>query len=72
MWQCHDRNPVIKAFEKCPPLLSPFILAKRGVARAQQADAIIRPEEASVSAMADRVLGTCDFCVLNLRPAFQG
>ncbi|MDU0311034.1 hypothetical protein [Rhizobium sp. 10PS4] len=40
MWQCHDRNPVTNAIEKCPPWLAPFILAKRGVARAQPADAI--------------------------------
>jgi len=41
MWQCHDCNSVIKAFVKRPPWLAPFILTKRGIARAQPADAIV-------------------------------
>ncbi|WP_210384810.1 hypothetical protein [Rhizobium sp. PEPV16] len=41
MWQCHDRNSVIKAFEKRPPWLAPFIMPKRGVTRSQPADAIM-------------------------------
>ncbi|MBY5351283.1 hypothetical protein [Rhizobium leguminosarum] len=41
MWQCHDRNSVIKAFEKRPPWLAPFVMPKRGVTRSQPADAIM-------------------------------